>query len=245
MNIATLLSRPFAHRGLHDVHTGVPENSMAAFRLAVDNGYAIELDVRLLGDGNVVVFHDATLERMTGQAGYVLDLHTGQLPGFSLLGTQETPPLFSDMLNMVRGRVPLYVEIKNGNRPGHLEQQVLLLLNNYLTQYGGSFAVASFNPLTLAWFRRKAPHFLRVQITGSAGLRGLWLHRQYASREWPLVALGQPHAVSFALNALGSPIVGALRCQGRAIMTWTVRTEADLKRAHRFADAYVFEGFRP
>lgn len=245
MNIATLLSRPFAHRGLHDLHMGVPENSMAAFRLAVDNGYAIELDVRLLGDGNVVVFHDATLDRMTNQAGYILDLNSGQLPGLSLLGTQETPPLFSDMLNMVRGRVPLYVEIKNGNRPGRLEQQVLLLLNNYLMQYGGSFAVASFNPLVLAWFKRKAPHVLRVQITGSSGLRGLWLHQQYASRNWPFVALGQPHALSVALNALTSPMVGALRCQGKPIMTWTVRTEADLERANRFADAYVFEGFRP
>ncbi len=245
MKNASLLSRPFAHRGLHDLHAGVPENSMAAFRLAVDNGYAIELDVRLLGDGNVVVFHDATLDRMTNRTGYVLALNSGQLSSLPLLGTQETPPLLSDTLNMVRGRVPLYVEIKNGNRPGRLEQQVLALLNRYLTQYGGSLAVASFNPLVLAWFRRRAPHLLRVQITGNYGLRGLWLNEGPAAMNWPLVALGQPHALSVALNALGTPMVGAWRCQGKPVMTWTVRTQTDLERAHKFADAYVFEGLRP
>ncbi|EMG38938.1 glycerophosphoryl diester phosphodiesterase [Desulfocurvibacter africanus PCS] len=245
MNIASLLSRPFAHRGLHDLRKGVPENSMAAFRLAVDSGYAIELDVRLLGDGNVVVFHDATLDRMTSRTGYVLALNSGQLSSLSLLGTQETPPLLSDLLNMVRGRVPLYVEIKNGNRPGRLEQQVLSLLNQYFTQYGGSFAVASFNPLVLAWFQRKAPHLLRVQITGNSGLRGLWLPQRCAAINWPLIAFGQPHALSVALNALGGPIVGACRCQGKPVLTWTVRTQNDLERAQRFADAYVFEGLRP
>lgn len=245
MSIDIFLSRPFAHRGLHDNRSGVPENSMAAFQMAMDNGYAIELDIRLLGDGNAVVFHDATIERMTGQSGHVLDLDSRRMSRLPMLGTRETPPLLADVLDLVRGKVPLYIEIKNGNRPGRLESRAWSLLDSYRAAHGGSFAVASFNPLVLAWFRRKAPDFLRVQITGSPGTCGMRPHEKTLVRNWPLTALGQPHALAAALHILASPLVGAQRCQGRPVIAWTVRSPADLDRAMRFADAYVFEGFRP
>lgn len=218
---------------------------MAAFRLALENGYAMEFDVRLLGDGDAVVFHDATLERLTGSAGHVIGLTADDLPRISLLGTQETPPLLADVLDMVRGRVPLYVEIKNGNRPGRLEHRVWSLLRDYRSKYGGSYAVASFNPLVLAWFRRKAPKFPRVQIVGSPGARGILGHGKSILQGWPFFALSQPHALAAALHILGNPLVGAQRCRTRPVIAWTVRSSADLERARRMADAYVFEGIRP
>jgi len=148
----------------------------------------------------------------------------------------------------VRGKVPLYIEIKNGNRPGRLEQEVHKLLRSYHAKYakhGGSFAVASFNPLVLAWFRLKAPDFLRVQIIGNSGKGGLRPHEKILARGWPLAALGQPHALAAALPILNSPLVGAQRSLGKPIIAWTVRSQAHLQRALRLADAYVFEGLRP
>ncbi len=107
-----LTKTPIAHRGLHDIAKGVPENSLLAFQKAIEGDYAIELDVRLTGDGQVVVFHDPDLRRLCGREGIVAQIPLAELKELTLLGTQEKVPSFRDVLDMVKGRVPLVVEIK-------------------------------------------------------------------------------------------------------------------------------------
>ena len=139
-----LTKTPVAHRGLHDIARGVPENSRLAFRKAMEAGYAIETDVRITGDGQVVVFHDADLKRLCGRDGIVARMPLADLKQLTLLGTGETVPSFRDLLDLVQGQVPLVVEIKKDKEQpiGPLETSVARMLQHY----PGPFVVQSFNP---------------------------------------------------------------------------------------------------
>ena len=115
-DIASLMGHYYAHRGLHDNETDAPENSMNAFKKAIDAGYGIELDVQLTKDRIPVVFHDETLKRVCGVDGRVRDYTYEELQQFRLCRSDERIPLFSDFLKLVDGKVPLIIEIKIQDR---------------------------------------------------------------------------------------------------------------------------------
>jgi glycerophosphoryl diester phosphodiesterase len=146
---------PIAHRGLHAAHDGRPENSLAAFAYACERGFPAELDARLTRDGEVVVFHDRTLRRMTGADGRVEDRDAADVRALRLLGTRERVPLLRDVLELVDGRVPLLVEVKAGAPYPALERAVL----GALDCYAGEVAIQSFKPRMLRELdRAEAPH---------------------------------------------------------------------------------------
>ena len=154
-----LLGVQYAHRGLHDgTHA---ENSLSAFRLAVENGYGIELDIRFTKDKQLVVFHDDTLLRMCGTDKRVDEFTYQELQSFRLLDTAETIPLFSDVLSLVAGQVPLLVELKSG------PENELLCMHAYslLKSYDGLFCIESFHPMIVRWFKKNAPEILRGQLS--------------------------------------------------------------------------------
>ncbi len=150
-------NRNFAHRGLHSRDRSVPENSLKAFDLAAEAGYGIELDVQLSKDGQVVVFHDDTLNRVCGIDARVDELNYSELRDLSLLDTEEKIPLFSDVLSVIRGRGPLIVELKNGRNNKELCEKTCEMLR----KYNGEVCIESFNPMIVAWFRFHAKEFLR------------------------------------------------------------------------------------
>ena len=108
--MAALRGWAYAHRGLHG--NGLPENSMGAFRAALEGGYGIELDLHLLKDGNLAVIHDSLLKRTTGAQGRIEDLTTEDLENYRLEGTEETIPTFREVLDLYAGKAPLIVELK-------------------------------------------------------------------------------------------------------------------------------------
>ena len=158
---APFLGRNFAHRGLHSEDQSVPENSLEAFARAAEAGYGMELDVQLSKDGQVVVFHDDTLDRACGVAARVDELDYAELQKLSLFGTEHRIPLFTDVLALVNGRTPLIVELKNGYRNNELCEKTWDLLR----KYPGAYYIESFNPLIVAWFRFHAPTVLRGQLS--------------------------------------------------------------------------------
>lgn len=236
-------SVPVAHRGLHDIGAGVPENSRAAFRAAMEAGYAIECDVRLTADGVPVVFHDADLKRLTGTEGRAVAVPAAALTKLALLGTTETPPLFADFLDLVGGKVPLLIEIKNyGNeRPAPLCEAVWAKL----ASYAGEYAVQSFSPEVVAWFRDRAPHVPRGQIaTDPAELKAL----DEAGRAALAAALqaghGVPDFIAYDVKLLPAPLTERAKAAGLPVLTWTVRTAEQRAHAGSHADNIIFEGFR-
>ena len=150
----------YAHRGLHS--KGIPENSMAAFKAALDHGYGIELDIHLLADGNLAVIHDSSLKRTTGQDGNVEDLTTEQLAGYKLEGTEETIPTFRQLLDLYDGKAPLIVELKpvKGNHAALCEAACKML-----DSYNGVYCLESFDPRCIHWLKKNRPDLIRGQLT--------------------------------------------------------------------------------
>jgi len=236
-----LVRAPFAHRGLHGPTTG-PENSLAAISAAVAAGYGIECDVRLLADGEVVVFHDQDLARLTGRPGRIATQTRRDLVSLRLCGTDERPPCLDEVLDCVRGRVPLYIELKNEGAPGPLERRVL----ERLAAYAGPFCLASFNPHALAFMASQAPTLIRCLIAcASKDDPGLGPCRRFFSRNLLSLPLAKPHCIAYNWRDLPQASVGLLRRLGVPVLLWTVQAREDMEKALRHGDNIVFEGFLP
>lgn len=149
-----------AHRGLHNKPT-IPENSMAAFKLAVEKGYGIELDLHLLADGGIAVFHDNTLDRTTGKQGNIKDLSVAELKNYTLEESSETIPVFSDVLALVNGKVPLIIELKTEKNTAPLCEAVMEALKDYK----GAYCIESFDPRPLIWLKKNQPDITRGQLS--------------------------------------------------------------------------------
>ena len=149
----------YAHRGLHD--ETAPENSMAAFQRAVEAGYGIEMDVHLMADGNLAVIHDSSLKRTAGLDKIITELTAEDLPLCKLEGTGESIPLFTDVLKMVDGKVPLIVEIKSERDNCNAVSEAVCAA---LKGYNGIYCVESFDPRVVSYVRKHYPDFVRGQL---------------------------------------------------------------------------------
>lgn len=151
----------FAHRGLHDIKKGVVENTLPAFEAACRAGYGMELDIQFSRDFEVVVFHDDTLERLTGDKRRVSACSLKELQSFELAGVEgATIPTLREVLATVHGRTPLLIELKSGKNNARLCRALMEILRDYR----GEYIVESFNPLIVGWFRRHAPQVVRGQL---------------------------------------------------------------------------------
>lgn len=149
----------YAHRGLHG--NGVPENSMAAFRAALEHGCGIELDIHLLKDGTLAVIHDSQLKRTTGAEGIIEDLTADDLTKYRLDGTEETIPTFQQVLELFDGKAPLIIELKPVKNQAALAEAACKALENYK----GAYCMESFDPRCLLWLKKHRPEIIRGQLS--------------------------------------------------------------------------------
>ncbi|WP_298858544.1 glycerophosphodiester phosphodiesterase family protein [uncultured Sulfitobacter sp.] len=237
---------PFAHRALHDVTDGRPENSRAAIRAAIAAGYGIEIDVQLSGDGAAMVFHDYHLERLTDVQGAVQLLTADALKSTPLRGGNEGIPDLAEVLEIVSGQVPLLIELKDqdgamGPKVGALERATA----QALVGYEGDVAVMSFNPHAVATMQVLAPDLPRGLTTSA-----------YRPEDWPLseevcaVLRGIPDYdrvgasfISHEVSDLESARVAELKKAGAVINCWTVRSAEQEVQARRVADTITFDGY--
>lgn len=155
-NLEILKDKNIAHRGLFD-NDKIVENSLEAFSNAIKNNYIIELDLHLTKDNKVIVFHDDNLKRMTGINKKIKDVNYDEIKYINLLNTNSKISLFSDVIKLVNGKVPLIIELKTDNRVGKLEKEVV----KFLDKYNGLFVIKSFSPLIVNWFRIHRPNYIR------------------------------------------------------------------------------------
>lgn len=241
------LRAPFSHRGLHDKTKGRIENSLSAFRAAVAAGYGIELDLQLSKDGIAVVFHDPTLGRVTGESGPVIDRTAAELGRITLNGSTDTIPSFAEALDLVAGRVPLLVELKDQSHnltetDGRLESAVAAALSNY----SGAVALMSFNPHSVAWMQKLCPLLPRGITTGSYPSdewEGASAARSDELREIPDYDRTGSSFISHEVADLTRPRVAELKAKGARILCWTVRSAAMEAEARRVAQNITFEGY--
>ncbi len=234
-----LFNTPIAHRGLHD--DVAPENSFAAAAKAIEKGYPIELDVHLTKDEKVVVFHDDNLKRMTGVDREIEDCTWEELSELKLGDSEERIPLFEDFLKFVDGRVPLLIEIKQAKaQTGYLE----LFTYRLLEHYKGDYAIQSFNPFSVNWFKENEPDVIR-------GILSCFYKNSNMSkiRRWLLKAMMfntqcQPDFLSYCSEDLPNKYV-ARDLSSAPCICWTVRSQEEADRVRPYVRNIIFENFIP
>lgn len=241
MNIyeSWIVKSPIAHRGLHD--DKAPENSLLAFKQAIKNKLPIELDVTALADGTPVVFHDEKLARMTGCDGFISSLNIADIENLRLQGTKEKVPTLAEVLEVVDGKVPLLIEIKNQGKVGPLEKAVW----KELIKYNGEYAIQSFNPYTLEWFKENAPTIKRGQLASFFAKHELNPIRRYALKRMLLNGkVSEPHFIVY--NGSNMPNKYLKKYYGVVpVLAYTIRTEGEEIRLKGFCDNIIFENYTP
>lgn len=232
----------YAHRGLHG--EGRPENSLAAFKAAVDKGYAIELDVHLLRDGYLAVIHDDTLLRTAGADVRIEDLTRAELKNYRLEGTDEHIPTLAEVLEVVGGKVPLLIELKTGKNNPTLCSALMWELRDY----EGLYCIESFDPRCVRWFKRNAPSVVRGQLADNffknKGNLG-FVHRFVLSL-LVLNAFTLPDFVAFNFkerNFLSNRI--SKDFWNVKAFCWTIRSEREMRKAEKRGYTVIFEDFEP
>lgn len=228
----------YAHRGLHSRDMSVPENSLEAFRLAAQEGYGAELDVQLSKDGQVVVFHDDTLNRVCGVDARVDELTYEELKKLSLCGTEHRIPLFTEVLETYNGASSLIVELKTGRRNKELCKKTYKLLKTYK----GNVCIESFDPFIVAWFRFHAPGMVRGQLAmASARYKNKTKFQQFMLSHTLFNFLTRPHFIAYDLVTQRPLLVRLCERMGAIKIGWTAwrdRYEVEF-------DSVIFEFFKP
>lgn len=238
-----LLEHYYAHRGLHDLKKGIPENSMTAFRRAVENGFGIEADVRLTGDGVPIIFHDATLSRICGIDRRVDELTLAELKEMSLCGTGERIPTFREFLDLVAGRVPLIIEIKMEKR----DDRLTAAADRLLAGYQGPYCIESFHPFALIWYRRHRPDVFRGQLCTNFNKENRNFNILYFLLGKMLTNFAaRPDFIAYNWK-YRNDLSRRLCCNlyHALPVAWTIRSQAELDACRKDFRLFIFEGFLP
>jgi len=232
---------PVAHRGLHDVTKNDPENSLKAFQQAVDAGYSIETDLWLTKDGVPIAFHDGVTKRLCGVEGHVEDMTLEEVKQLRILGTDATIPTLEEVLAKVDGRVSLLIEMKRGKNEG-LEEAAFF----QLCRYRGRYAVQSFSPESMAWFKTHAPLVLRGQLSANfMKCKEMPFFRRFAMTHLLVNVISRPHFVSYDKSGIRRYEVKAIRKMHGVLFAWTVNQPAEEERLSKYVDNIIFERFVP
>ena len=237
-----LFGAPIAHRGLWAAN-GAPENSLGAFQAACVAGYNIELDVQLSADGEAMVFHDATLMRMTGIEGRLADHTAASLRQLRLAGSDEPIPTLAEALTEVGRRAMVHIEIKIPyGEVGPLERRV----HEILIDHNGPVSIIGFNPYSHAWFAERHPRILRGLDSDSyKGPDARHLAPDVRKRYAQLahVSIAKPHFLALGLDMFPSARADSFRAQGMPVIAWTVRDPGQWDAVRSSCDNMIFEGF--
>ena len=233
----------YAHRGLFDNESDAPENSMKAFKKAVDAGFGMEMDIQLTKDGQMVVFHDWSLKRMCGVEGKVCEYTFDELQQFSLLKSEEKIPLFTEVLKLVDGKVPLIIEYKIETP----DASVCEVGNEILKDYKGVYCIESFNPFGVHWYKKHRKDVVRGQLSeeflknGSPKTPVYFIVAKLLTNFWT-----KPDFIAY--NALNYKNWSRRICRnlyGNLAVTWTIKSQEQLDEMRKYFDMFIFDSFVP
>ncbi|HRX91797.1 MAG TPA: glycerophosphodiester phosphodiesterase family protein [Candidatus Izemoplasmatales bacterium] len=232
----------FAHRGFHSPDGTIPENSMAAFKIAVEKGYGLEIDLNVLKDGTVVVFHDKTFKRMCADDRNLYDVTLEEAKKLRLNGTEETIPTLAEFLEFINGRVPLLVEFKYHGNIDLLCQNAM----DVLKDYKGVWAMHSFHPQVLIWFRKNRPEVIRGIIseyfldeTDMKKITKLLL------KTLALNFLTRPDFINYNLRDMPNRYLNRAKRKGLTVIGYKAHTQEEMDFVKKYYDNAVFEFFDP
>lgn len=241
MNIyeSWIVKNPIANRGLFG--DKIPENSLAAFKNAVKNKLAVEIDVTCLADNTPVAFHDAKLARMTGKDGFISNSAYEDISKLTLAGTKEKIPTLKEVLDVIEGKVPALIQIKNFGKVGVIEKAVWKVLQDY----SGEYAIESYNPYTLEWFKKNAPKVKRGQLASYfkdkeiTGISKWSLKRMRFNKK-----ISEPNFIVYDANDMPNKFVKKYIGE-IPVLTCSIRSEDEEKRLSPFVDNFLFDSYTP
>ena len=241
-DLTWLKETKLAHRGLHEKDLSIPENSMEAFENAMSHGYGLELDLNLLKDNTIIVFHDHHLKRMTGLDKDVGSCTYDDIKSLTLHDTDSHIPTFDELLRFVDGRVPLLIEIKPF---GDIENFCSLVYQR-LKVYQGTYAIFSFHPKVIKWFKQNAPEVIRGQIATKYHkseavnpLIGALLARLFFNR------FTKPDFISYNVKHMPNKHLDKAKKRGVTIISYVARDQKTFDFVKKHYDNIVFEFFTP
>ena len=229
-----------AHRGLHKNDEGIPENSLKAFSFAIEKGFAIENDIHLTADGEVVVFHDDNLKRMCGTDKIIEEMTLEEIKSQSLLNSEEKIPTLRECLELIDGRVPLLIEFKCKSVINCKE--LCEAADNILKDYKGEYFVQSFYPMVLKWYRKNRPDLLRGQLADS--FKGEEVYKRMLGNML-FNFISRPDFVSYQHSAKNKKMFRLVKKLGVYPVGWTFRTREDIDNCKKDFGTYIFENFIP
>lgn len=241
----------FAHRGLYDNDSDAPENSMNAFRKAIEHGYGMEMDVQLSRDDVPVIFHDTWMDRVARDfnndpvSGKIHDYTLEQLKSFHLLNSKETIPTFAEFLELVNGRVPLIVELKTDKETN--VNQLCTKADELLSSYHGTYVIESFHPMAVYWYRKHRPEIIRGQLSEAFTRNKQYRHLHYLCSEY-LLFNGVTKPDFIAYNSKHESNVSrrlARKLFHVPSVAWTIQNDAELENMKDKYDLFIFESFKP
>lgn len=226
-----------AHRGLHNDE--IPENSIPAFLMAAAKGYAIENDIHVTADGEIVVFHDGTTKRMCGVDRKIEEMTLSEIKQLRLKNTEERIPTLRECLDAVEGRVPLLIEFKCDTAKC---DRLCSAADKILESYNGKYFVQSFNPAIPNWYRKHNPQVLRGQLAMPPNEKKLI---KYIASAFLLNFGARPDFVAYDQTNARGIAFAIQKFLGALPVGWTFRTDKDLKDKKQLFKAYIFENFMP
>lgn len=235
----------YAHRGLHNSAEGIPENSLAAFRLAAEHGYGAELDVHLTKDGQLAVIHDDSLLRTAGVDVKVSDLTSKELLEYRLEGTEERIPFLEEVVPIFEGVAPLIIELKVEKNAAALAKATCEMMDEFKAEY----CIESFHPQAVRWLKKHRPEICRGQLSqdflkGNSTGKGKFV--DFIMTHCLTSFLTMPDFIAYNhehRNRLNLKI--AKKVWQVQEVSWTVRTPEDMERCEAAGSLIIFENFKP
>lgn len=239
-NTYFLKNNLIAHRGYHDIKKGIPENSIAAFKRAIRYNYIIELDVHLTKDNKIVVFHDYSLKRMCKIDKLIEDCSYDELLKYNLLDTKYKIPLLDEVLRLIDGKVGLLIETKNSSNNTKLE----LLLSEKLDNYKGDFAIQSFYPLSILWFKKNKKNYIRGILSSD-----FKKHKDMSNLKKNILKclvfdiFLKSDFIAYDIKALPNSYVESKR-KNKLILSWNIKNAKDYNKALEYSDNIIGENMK-
>lgn len=226
-----------AHRGLHNIDKNIPENTIISFEKSIERNVAIELDIHILKDNTIVVFHDDTLKRACNIHKNIKDLYYKDIRNLKIFNTEYKIPTLVDTLDYIDSRVPIILEVKTDVKA----KIVCPKLHEILEKYNGKIAIKSFDPNVCFWFKKYAPKYIRgMLVTDFKTEKKNKIIKKLLLSSLVLMPLCKPDFLSVDKNILKKKKIKKIRSK-KIILGWTFRSNYELLKHQNFCDSYICE----
>lgn len=227
-----------AHRGIHTKNGDNVENSIPAFKIAVEKNIGIELDVHITKDDEIVVVHDHNLKNITGIDKVVEELNLNEIKQMNLFNTNNKIPTLNEVLDVIDGKVPIVIEIKNEGRVGRLESKLYSLLK----EYKGEYVIESFNPLTLLWFKKHDKNIIRGQLSAKK-IDSISKFLNFFLSKMLFNIFTKPEFIAYNIFDITEKMYKKYNKKGIYLIGWTLKNMNEYHEYSNICDGLIFDNY--